>query len=527
MVAKTTVPFSIFPRFGFTPTHKVESSSRSPHPEKPDEDWYIPYNGPFEPPKTVSIPKQPEDSMGYHVSQGDMKTLLEDSRLLDRYRDVSLHSAGTVVGLGPPPAQSTRFPGSRSPSDQTRHTTSSSSAIDPTLPHLQQSQASVPRLQVHAYIGTDASGDVGGSPMPIQRAKMSTPPKRTSRFFGFGTSKRPKSQSTSIPLSPVARPTVPEAWLPSATKDNGRFAKHTSSSPSSDDHFDSHYSTIPPPSHSSHTHHHYQPSLDNVNHSPSKRHPPRYLDQRATSDMDSVLSSSATNHNSSTVLPAHPYANSYSSPSFPMARPTTSRFAVQTAVTHQSHQEEYSQNPTHRGRTLTYAIDTHMNRAAHTPHLKSSVSTPNLSEVARGKQPAQLRTKSPRPATGIGRWLSAETWCDALFFPRPRLKLGGSSGRIVSPPVTPISDDAPPHLSPGILGGRPRVLSATTHDKPRSRISLKSRSTFSGRPRTAPTLQRLPDPEMVPEISLKDPEPVSTLPQQEVRPSSPVPSLTQ
>lgn len=42
------------------------------------------------------------------------------------------------------------------------------------------------------------------------------------------------------------------------------------------------------------------------------------------------------------------------------------------------------------------------------------------------------------------RWLSAETWCDAILFPRPRLKsgtvptLGGTSGRIVSPPGSPV-----------------------------------------------------------------------------------------
>ncbi|KAH8082808.1 hypothetical protein BXZ70DRAFT_585687 [Cristinia sonorae] len=59
--------------------------------------------------------------------------------------------------------------------------------------------------------------------------------------------------------------------------------------------------------------------------------------------------------------------------------------------------------------------------------LKASVSTPNLRDIPRGKQ----------------RWLSAETWCDALILPRPRFAMrlveGEPSGRIVSPPGSPIS----------------------------------------------------------------------------------------
>lgn len=553
MVAKTasSLPFSIFPRFGFAPSHRTESSSLSPHAEKPDEDWYIPYNGPIEPPKNVSMPKQ--DSSGYYVSQDDTKVFLEDSRLLDRYGDMSVDAAGTV-GLGPPPAESTSFPRNRLRSDLTRRTTSSSSAIDPTL---LRSHASVPRLQVLTHVSTDASGDVGASPMPMHRTTLSVPQKRTSRFFGFGTSKKPRGQSISTPGSP-SRATMSGAWLPSSIQhstiqDNVGFPKYTGSSPSTDDHFDSHYSIFPPPSPSSNTHHHHQLSVDNANRSPSKRQHSRYLDQRGTPDQDPSLSSPAMNYNSP-ALPAHPYANISSSVSLHIPHATTSGLAFQTDASHQGHQRQdsgshyyYSQNPTHRGRTLTYAIDPRMHRAAHThpmtPQLKSSISTPNLSEAALGKRPAQQRTKSPPPATGSDRWLSAETWCDALFFPRPRLKVkgsrgryGGSSGRIVSPPVTPISEDAPPRRSPAILGGRPRVLSAT-HDAPRTRVLSKSRSTdvlsgpsISRRPRTAPTPQRRGDPDTVLEINLKDPEPVpdaSTVPQQELRPTSPVPSLTQ
>lgn len=67
-----------------------------------------------------------------------------------------------------------------------------------------------------------------------------------------------------------------------------------------------------------------------------------------------------------------------------------------------------------------------------------------------------VRAKHLIPPKAKERWLSAETWCDALLFPRPRLKvknvalynqgdesfIGGppssGSGRIVSPPPSPL-----------------------------------------------------------------------------------------
>ena len=64
--------------------------------------------------------------------------------------------------------------------------------------------------------------------------------------------------------------------------------------------------------------------------------------------------------------------------------------------------------------------------------IKASTSTPNLKST---------KNQSRNVPRGIDRWLSAETWCDALFFPRPRLKIKNeksTSGRIVSPPASPV-----------------------------------------------------------------------------------------
>lgn len=67
--------------------------------------------------------------------------------------------------------------------------------------------------------------------------------------------------------------------------------------------------------------------------------------------------------------------------------------------------------------------------------IKVSVSSPNLKST---KSPSNQSLNVPK---GINRWLSAETWCDALFFPRPRLKMKNeksNSARIVSLPGSPV-----------------------------------------------------------------------------------------
>ncbi|KAG6812624.1 hypothetical protein H0H92_001843 [Tricholoma furcatifolium] len=70
--------------------------------------------------------------------------------------------------------------------------------------------------------------------------------------------------------------------------------------------------------------------------------------------------------------------------------------------------------------------------------LQNSVSTPDLRIIPRRRSP-----KLPLMAKVKDRWLSAETWCDAILFPRPRLKMKtphgeSSSDRIVSLPPSPV-----------------------------------------------------------------------------------------
>jgi hypothetical protein len=111
----------------------------------------------------------------------------------------------------------------------------------------------------------------------------------------------------------------------------------------------------------------------------------------------------------------------------------------------------------------------------HGKKLKISRSTPNFhhtqiidypnytsgpsNAIPRSAPPVPLLTKQLPPPKPKDRWLSAETWCDALLFPRPKLKvkqgkgatifsqgdesfIGGpapsGSGRIISPPPSPV-----------------------------------------------------------------------------------------
>jgi hypothetical protein len=122
--------------------------------------------------------------------------------------------------------------------------------------------------------------------------------------------------------------------------------------------------------------------------------------------------------------------------------------------------------------------------------LKSSASVPNL----RGGQ----LTSSPQLPKGIDRWLSAESWCDAMILPRPRFKVkqgpeetdtdsekrdsGRGKGRIVSPPLTPIAQsmdlghDTDLNEKPSFLERKEQI--AIRSGKPRRRLT-KSKSAAS------------------------------------------------
>ncbi|THH04035.1 hypothetical protein EW145_g5817 [Phellinidium pouzarii] len=74
--------------------------------------------------------------------------------------------------------------------------------------------------------------------------------------------------------------------------------------------------------------------------------------------------------------------------------------------------------------------------------LKSSMSTPNLRSQGANANAKPLNTPTSSPSA---KWLSAETWCDALLFPRPRFRL--RTAHVISPPDSPVQNN-PPHSAP-------------------------------------------------------------------------------
>ncbi|KAI0823498.1 hypothetical protein BC628DRAFT_511022 [Trametes gibbosa] len=113
--------------------------------------------------------------------------------------------------------------------------------------------------------------------------------------------------------------------------------------------------------------------------------------------------------------------------------------------------------------------------------LKASMSTPNL------RQATGTAAVLPK---GKQRWLSAETWCDALILPRPRFAMRlydgeseGGSGRIVSPPDSPLW---PPGMNPSLEGADAKVLK-----KARSAIQLSSKTHQASPPRPPPVQEEV------------------------------------
>lgn len=118
----------------------------------------------------------------------------------------------------------------------------------------------------------------------------------------------------------------------------------------------------------------------------------------------------------------HPYANPFSVPRTPNSAPPTS------TPPPSAFPRRLGEKPSKSSLTSPR-------------ELKNSTSTPNL----------RLRSSKPKFKD---RWLSAETWCDAILFPRPRFKLQDQQ-RIVSPPCSPVYPAFQSNTTPAITS---RVL---------------------------------------------------------------------
>jgi hypothetical protein len=175
----------------------------------------------------------------------------------------------------------------------------------------------------------------------------------------------------------------------------------------------------------------------------------------------------------------HPYANVYASHGGtpPLSAPLASGFQLNQNTNGTTHSRTPARAPVNKRLLLQ------------PQELKNSVSTPDLRSAAR-----EMNSKAlPK---GKDRWLSPETWCDALLFPRPRFKMKDPAvptRRIVSPPGSPLfgNFEHDSTVAPGVTS---RVLAHS-----RSLVDLNKKQEPNPAPSyfNSQTLKPLPIPNII------------------------------
>ncbi|KAH9848795.1 hypothetical protein C2E23DRAFT_785522 [Lenzites betulinus] len=160
--------------------------------------------------------------------------------------------------------------------------------------------------------------------------------------------------------------------------------------------------------------------------------------------------------------PSSPYVSSPVATTAPRKNPPASRFSVRLL-------DPLARKPSAPAYLLPTPRPSRIS-------LKASMSTPNL------RQATGTAAVLPK---GKQRWLSAETWCDALILPRPRfaMRVGdgdgeGGSGRIVSPPESPLW---PPGMEPPLDAAGAKALK-----KSQSAVQLSAKTHQASPPRPPP-----------------------------------------
>lgn len=416
MATKTQHPASTFSRirFGFGPK---QSSSPHPPPEhENDDDWYLPYNGPYEMPPT-SPPLKNRDSwegllgpvlanptsaksseMGHEWSGGRMasgQTMTSALPSSGVYSSHPYRMAAATDPAGPtPPLPTTGLPG-RGPTSQSlrggRPTIATSST---------------------AFANIDSTGGVGESPTPIQRTSpLHTSPTASTRislanFLIFGGSSR-KSRSDSLPSRQSSRKRRPN----------------------------NHFLTIDPLQSNRAT---ATATTTSDAHRPFRSHSPLSLSQviergprqRAHTLMGTSTAAAQTpspSHESyaassfysrESPLSSHPYAHTFSTARTEPLRPPIVIPLLASPSSDKGkgvdRSPQYPQPPAPDTISNTRPVPPHL-RPASRNSLFKTISAPNLRNFSR-----DFSMGKHLPSRGKSRWLSPETWCDALLFPRPR-----------------------------------------------------------------------------------------------------------
>ncbi|TCD63367.1 hypothetical protein EIP91_005620 [Steccherinum ochraceum] len=375
--------------FGFGSLSRAATSSHTrpveqagPH-EQDEDDWYIPYNGPVERPTRQSAAPGDRD----RDSWGDILS----GWLSERGSGPSYNAREDAEQM----FQSTR---SRALSNASQMTTSSVHRTGRTLQH---------RPSVPSFIDLDKAGGVGASPMPMERSQSTPQPAPLAPVAGN------RASLASI-LSFGKKSLHHSSSMEQLTRERGSLRRRVNTTAS----------TTSPPI--------IAQTRQRANDNPSTAHGLQrepiaedneyyYSSLLVHSSVRGVPSrqSPFSVHSASTNNSPHPYAAVPGPPEPRKVPPAPPK-----------HKTRFL-DPSKLNLTLLDPrgpkVPDYLKPSPRNSVLKASASTPNLRDIPRGKQ----------------RWLSAETWCDALILPRPRFAMrlveGGPSGRIVSPPDSPLS----------------------------------------------------------------------------------------
>lgn len=484
-----STPFSRFSRLGLGLAFK-SSNSVSPRirdSEKPgsEDEWYIPYSGPYEPPRELFQPKKERDSWGDPINRedDDEETALATLELHKRY-DIE-HSpypgGGRPDGALPGTNVVSMDAENAAPRNRTQSgvsgRTGSSGAVDPSrisMPAQRRSTISSSQRPLTSYINLDAAGGVGESPMPPTHQCSSS--KETNRasiaglfsLGGQGRSKLPSERGSNLfsrKLSRARRPStstgishIPGSHRHSSSSGSDDLVARNNALPlngnyigasarGQEDYYNSYYYSTAISS---------NPDQSIAVQSP---HLQRFPSNAKTGVGEKIPSP--------TLPSRHPYAYVFPPsdvPDGPQTAPLPQPHNFSTRDTKYAARSGLVDSPLKLTSTAPppppspgkpssadvsqsqFSLSWPIPFSKGIKRLKGSASTPDLRFQS---NPSLLKSRNkqlpnkPSPTfNGGDRWLSAETWCDALLFPRPRLKIseGGeqSSGRIVSPPDSPV-----------------------------------------------------------------------------------------
>jgi serine/arginine repetitive matrix protein 2 len=383
-------------RFAFGPKRLPPD----PPENENDADWYIPYNGPYELPSSAP-PPQTRDSWGQLL--GSVLSNLESvkpSGGLHEWSDgritSTLPSSGTYSSH---PYRMTVASDSAGAPGTTTTASQGRSAISQSI------RGGRPRLNTVSstpFANIDATGGVGESPTPVQRSSFHPSPTSASSRMSLaslltfaGSTRKSRSDSASIP-------------------------RHTSGKRSRNgtpthDPLQSNHATI-------------QDAQLSRSRSPVRLDPPpmRRPRQRSNTLIGNIITTARTSSHdiSPTSFPGsdgpssrHPYAYPFPSawtdtpPPAPAILPTVSRSLDKGKGVDRSYLYPRPPPPDTLNKT---EVPAHLKPASRTSLLKT-ISAPNLRNFSRG-----FAISKPTTPRGKYRWLSPETWCDALLFPRPR-----------------------------------------------------------------------------------------------------------